>query len=68
MFIFNDKNILQNRFFLRFAAVFAKTYFIINYVGMIPLLTGAIQEQQREIEELKKEMELLKKMLEKSNE
>jgi trimeric autotransporter adhesin len=36
------------------------TYKGINYIGMIPLLTKGIQEQQLEIEMLKKEIELLK--------
>ena len=37
----------------------------INYVGMVPILVEAMQEQQKQIDELKAEIELLKKMVEK---
>ena len=33
----------------------------VNYIALIPVLTKAIQEQQKEIEELKKMVELLLK-------
>lgn len=38
----------------------ASGYYSVNYVEMIPILTKAIQEQQKEIDALKKEMEVLK--------
>lgn len=36
-------------------------YKSVNYMGLIPVLISAIQEQQQQIEALKKEVELLKK-------
>jgi hypothetical protein len=36
-------------------------YKSVNYIGLIPVLVSAIQEQQEQIEALKKEIELLKK-------
>jgi hypothetical protein len=33
----------------------------VNYIGMIPVLINAIQEQQAQIEDLKKQIEELKK-------
>ncbi len=36
-------------------------YKSVNYIGLIPVLISAIQEQQQQIESLKKEIELLKK-------
>jgi len=35
-------------------------YDALNYIGMIPILVKAIQEQQAEIELLREEIELLK--------
>jgi hypothetical protein len=32
----------------------------VNYIGMIPILTKALQEKQAEIESLKSEIQLLK--------
>ncbi len=36
-------------------------YKSVNYIGLIPVLVSAIQEQQQQIDALKKEIELLKK-------
>lgn len=36
----------------------------LNYTEMIPILIGAVKEQQQQIEELKKQNELLKKQME----
>ena len=41
------------------------TFKSVNYIGMVPVLTKAIQEQQQQIDELKKQNELLIKRLEK---
>ena len=34
-------------------------YKAINYIGLVPVLTKAIQEQQTQIDELKKQLEAL---------
>ncbi|HNG64014.1 MAG TPA: hypothetical protein PLK54_09675, partial [Ferruginibacter sp.] len=41
------------------------TFKSVNYIGMVPVLTKAIQEQQQQIDDLKKQNELLIKRLEK---
>lgn len=40
-------------------------YKAINYIGLIPVLTRALQEQQVQIEELRKQVELLSKQINK---
>jgi hypothetical protein len=37
------------------------SYKSVNYIGLIPILTKAIQEQQTTIDDLKSEIELLRK-------
>jgi hypothetical protein len=46
---------------------FRDGYFAVNYTEMIPVLTKAIQEQQKEIDALKKEMADLKKAVSQQN-
>jgi uncharacterized coiled-coil protein SlyX len=43
-------------------------YKAINYIGLIPVLTKAIQEQQTQIEELKKQLEAISLQLKKLEE
>ena len=42
-------------------------YDALNYIGFIPILVKAIQEQQEEIELLRKEIEQLKTIINSSN-
>jgi hypothetical protein len=43
-------------------------YKAINYIGLVPVLTKAIQEQQTQIEELKKQLEAISLQLKKLEE